>query len=127
MITLDTNTILRCILQDNEEAASLVNERMSRNECLILPEVIAEIVYVLLKVYRLDRKNIERSVVTILKHKNVRVPHKKVVEMALRYFGETKFDFVDCLLIGYALIDGHRIFTFDDKLQKYLLRFTQEQ
>ena len=124
MITLDTNTILRCILQDNEETATIVNEQMSRNECLILPEVIAEIVYVLLKVYHLDRKNIERSVAAILRHKNVRVPHKKVVEAALRYFGETKFDFVDCLLIGYALIDGHRIFTFDEKLEKYLSRLT---
>ena len=120
MTVLDTNTILRCILQDDEKAAAIVDERMSRDECLIPPEVVAEIVFVLLKVYRLDRKEIEQSVSTILRHKNVRVPQKGVVETALRYFGETNLDFVDCLMIGYAFVDGHRIFTFDKKLNKIL-------
>ena len=120
MIVLDTNTILRCILQDNEEAAVLVDDCMSRNECLIPPEVVAEIVFVLLKVYHLERKQIENSVLTTLKHQNVRVPYRAVVEMALRYFGETKLDFVDCLMVGYALVEGHRVFTFDKKLNKIL-------
>ena len=124
MTILDTNTILRCILQDNEETAALVDKRMSKDVCVILPEVVAEIVYVLLKIYRLDRSNIERSVSTILRHKNVRVPHKKVVAAALYYFGKTKFDFVDCLMVGYAVIEGHQIFTFDGKLKKYLSRST---
>jgi len=120
MIVLDANTILHCILEDNEEAADLVDDQMARNECLVPPGVIAEIVYVLLKVYHTDRQEIEHSVSTILKHKNVRVPYKRVVETALRYFGETKLDFVDCLMIGYAIVEGHRILTFDKKLKKYL-------
>ncbi|MCL2711156.1 MAG: PIN domain-containing protein [Planctomycetaceae bacterium] len=124
MTILDTNTVLRCILQDNEEAAVLVDERMSRDVCVIPPEVVAEIVYVLLKIYRLDRSDIVRSVSTILRHQNVRVPHRKVVEAALHYFGKTKFDFVDCLMIGYAVIEGHQIFTFDNELKKYLSQST---
>ena len=120
MTILDANAILRCILQDNEEAATLVDDQMSRNECLIPLEVVAEIVFVLLKVYSLNRHEIERSVSVIIKHKNVRVPHKRVAEMALRYFGETKLDFVDCLMIGYAFAEGHQIFTFDKKLKKLL-------
>ena len=123
MTVLDTNTILRCILQDDEEAADLVEERMSRDECLIPPEVIAEIMYVLLKTYRLDREEIVQSVSAVLSHKNVRVPHKGVVETALRYFGDTKLDFVDCLMIGYAIVEGHHVFTFDKKLNKILAAF----
>jgi predicted nucleic-acid-binding protein len=119
-VVLDTNTILRCILQDDKDAALRVNERMSRDVCLVLPEVLAEIAYVLLKIYRLDREEIEHSVSTILRHKNVRVPHKKVVEIALRYFGETKLDFVDCLMIGYAIAEGYKILTFDKDLKKHL-------
>ncbi|MCL2623807.1 MAG: PIN domain-containing protein [Planctomycetaceae bacterium] len=99
MVVLDTNTVLRCILQDNKEMAVLVDAQMSRDECWIPQEVVAEIVFVLLKVYRLYHRNIERSVSTILRHKNVRVPYKAVVETALRYFGETKLDFVDCLMV----------------------------
>ena len=120
MIVLDTNTILRCILRDNKEMGALIDDQMAQEECLIFPEVIAEIIYVLLKVYRLDRGKIEILVSAILRHKNVRFPHRAVVKTALRYFGSTKLDFVDCLLIGYAIAEGRRIFTFDKKLKKYL-------
>ena len=120
MIVLDTNTILRCILQDNAESAALVQDCMSRNECMVPPEVVAEIVFVLLKTYHLDRKVIVNSVLTILEHENVRVPYKAVVETALLHFGKTKFDFVDCLMIGYAHVEGYQILTFDQKLEKYL-------
>jgi len=120
MIILDTNTILRCILQDDVEAADLVEEWMERGECLIPVEVVAEIVFVLLKVYRFDHIEIVDSVSTILEHENVRVPHKEVVETALHYFGKTKFDFVDCLMIGYAFAEGHHIVTFDKALNKIL-------
>ena len=120
MIVLDTNTILRCILQDDVESAALVRDCMSRNKCMIPPEVVAEIVFVLLKMYHLDRKVIANSVLTILEHENVRVPYKAVVEMALHHFGETNFDFVDCLMIGYANVEGHQILTFDKKLKNML-------
>jgi predicted nucleic-acid-binding protein len=126
MVVLDTNTILRCILQDDREAALLVNEQMAREKCLILPEVIAEVVYDLLKTYRLDRKAIVQSISVMLGHKNAQVPHKTVIETALRRFDETKLDFVDCLMVGYAVIKGHRIFTFDKELKKYLPQVTQK-
>ena len=100
--------------------AAQVDDQMAREECLLFPEVIAEIIFVLLKVYRLDRKEIEDSVSTILCHENVCYLHADVVETTLRYFGSTNLDFVDCLLIGYATVEGHRIFTFDKKLNKYL-------
>ena len=103
-----------------KEAAIVANEQMAREEFLLPIEVIAEIVYVLLKVYSFDRATIIHSVSTMMKHKNARIPHKKVVKMGLRYFGETKLDFVDCLMIGYAIIEGHQIFTFDNKLKKIL-------
>jgi len=120
MTILDKNTILRYILKDDEETAAIVDELISRDECLVVPEVVAEIVFDLLKVYRLDREKIVQSISAILSHKNVRVPHKGVVETALRYFGDTKLDFVDCLMIGYAIVEGHRVFTFDKKLNKIL-------
>ena len=120
MTVLDTNTILRCILQDNEEVAALVDERMARDECLIPLEVVAEMVFVLLKVYCLNRTEIANSVLMIIRHKNVRVPNRGVVETALRYFEESKLDFVDCLMIGYAQVEGYKIFTFDKELNKML-------
>ena len=36
---------------------------------------------------------------------------------ALQVYSYTKFDFVDCLLTGYAKKEGSAIFTLDKKLQ----------
>ena len=93
---------------------------MECGECLIPMEVVAEIAFVLLKVYRFDRIKIVDSISTILDHENARVPHGEVVEAALHYFGKTKLDFVDCLMIGYAFAEGHQIVTFDKALNKIL-------
>ena len=125
MIVLDTNAVLRFLLRDDEEKATRVHDTMELGACLIPVEVVAEAVYVLSKTYNIERTLIREKLLGVLWNENVETPSQKVVEMALRCFGETKFDFVDCLLIGYARIDGHRIFTFDEKLQKYLSQSTQ--
>ena len=125
MTVLDTNAVLRFLLRDDEEKAVSVYNRMEQETCLIPIEVLAEAVYVLSKIYKIERTLIQEKLLGVLWNENVETPHRGVAETALRCFGETKFDFVDCLLIGYALIDGHRIFTFDEKLEKYLSRSTQ--
>ena len=43
-----------------------------------------------------------------------------VVHYSCNYFALTNFDFIDCLLIGYANIKGNSIFSFDDSLNKKL-------
>jgi predicted nucleic-acid-binding protein len=58
MVILDTNAILRYILRDNLTMAAEVKSLLQIENCLIPVEVVAEIVYVLTKVY-----NVERDVV----------------------------------------------------------------
>jgi len=123
MIIFDTNALLRCYLQDNKEIADSVQERMNRELFIVPTEVIAEMVYVLHKVYKVDRPTIEAALNALIRHENAYVHGRSVTQEALRAFGETKFDFVDCLLIGYAKVEGHRIVTYDKDLQKYLKRF----
>ncbi len=35
-------------------------------------------------------------------------------------YSETKFDFVDCLMICYADVEGYEVITFDKKLNNYM-------
>jgi predicted nucleic-acid-binding protein len=93
---------------------------MNQETCLIPVEVMAEAVYVLAKTYKVERALIQQMLSGILRNENVENPNQGVVETALRYFGDTKLDFVDCLMIGYYIIEGHQVFTFDQKLQKIL-------
>ena len=120
MIVLDTNAVLYFLLQNDEEKAVCVRDTMEQETCLIPVEVFAEAVYVLDKAYCIDRTQIQRKLLGFLQNENVETTRRGVVEKALRYFGETKLDFVDCLMVGYALVEGHRIFTFDKKLNKIL-------
>ena len=120
MVVLDTNAVLRFLLQDDAEKAICVRNTLERETCLFPTEVLAEAVYVLAKNYKIERMLIQQKLFDFLRNKNVEIPNQAVVETALRRFGKTKFDFVDCLMIGYAHIEGHQILTFDEKLKKHL-------
>ena len=45
MKILDANMILRFLIQDDESAADIVEKLIENEEVLVLPEVIAEVIY----------------------------------------------------------------------------------
>ena len=120
MVLFDTNAILRYILQDNKEMADSVELQLSKEVAYILVEVIAEVVYVLSKVYSVERKVIAQIIMDITQTNKISVINKTVVHYALGIFASSSLDFVDCLLVAYAKEEQYSIFTFDKKLQKYL-------
>jgi len=120
MVILDTNAILRFILRDNQAMEDEVKLLLSSNACFIPVEVVAEIVYVLSKIYVVERNVIAKTISDITKLSSVTVAQKDVVLHSLGVFATTAFDFVDCLLIGYSKEQQYSVFTFDRKLQRYL-------
>jgi predicted nucleic-acid-binding protein len=116
---LDTNAILRYLLQDDNEAALAVKLIIAENNCLITTEVCAEVVYVLLKVYKVSREIIAKNLIDFFAIRNITVVSSESVKTGLLYFATTKLDFIDCLMIGYQR-SGYSIFTFDQKLKKQL-------
>jgi predicted nucleic-acid-binding protein len=124
MTILDTNAVLRYILNDNEQMVSIIERTLAENDCFIPTEVIAEMVYVFDRVYRIPRKEISVTILKFLQLKSVSCSDLFVVTTGLDTFATTKLDFVDCLLVGYSNI-GHDIVTFDKKLKKKL--YQQEE
>ena len=120
MILFDTNALLRYVLQDHQEMADSVEQQLLNEVCYIPVEVVAEFIYVLMKVYGIDRKTVSQTVTGIADIKTVRIAKNNVVRHAIEVFATSNFDFVDCLLIGYAKEKQYTIFTFDKKLQKHL-------
>ena len=102
----DTNMILRYLLNDNQLMADQAEKYLDAGEVSVTVEVIAEVVYVLLKKFL----NI------------VDCRDKKVLDQALDTFGKRKLDFVDCVLYGYHQVRGAEIATFDRKLQRLLVK-----
>lgn len=120
MRVIDANIILRIILRDNEELFQRAKSIVCAEKCKILNEIAAEVVYVLSKVYNIDRKDIADAVLEILGADNIDPAEPEVLKSALKIYGENSLDFADCLLIGYHLVYGYEVYTFDKKLTKLL-------
>lgn len=122
MLLFDTNAILRYILQDNPTMASAVEAELESNHgnCLIPTEVVAEMVYVLNKVYKVNRLLVAETIEGIANIDFNLVVNRDIVCYALRLYAATNLDFVDCLLVGYAKVKNYSVFTFDKGLKKQL-------
>jgi len=116
MIRLDTNYILRYLLNDHEKMATLAEEVILHKEVHIANEVWAEVVYVSEGVYNLEKEKIFTVLRSLLQADNIHVVDKYNLVKALEIFAQKKLDFVDCLLCAYAGVD--EVCTFDKKLQK---------
>ena len=66
MVMLDTNMILRYLLNDNEEMASEAERVIKKEAVQVSIEIIAEVVYVLKGVYSVGREEIVNSLLDIL-------------------------------------------------------------
>jgi predicted nucleic-acid-binding protein len=61
MIVLDTNYILRFLIKDNEEMYYEARNVIKNNDCFIDNEVLAEVVFVLLKVYKTSKYHLKQQ------------------------------------------------------------------
>lgn len=125
MTILDANMILRFLIMDNKEMAVQVKEIIRRDSVLILPEVLAEVIYVMTKVYKIDRIQVANGIAFFLSYPNVETEKNDVIKKGIEYYEKTSLDFVDCLLCAYQTVSGYKICTFDKKLNNLIKRESQ--
>lgn len=118
MIILDTNMILRYLLNDNKEMADEAEKVIKQGNAGVTIEIIAEVVYVLKRVYSIERDSIKISLLNFLLE--VQADEKEVIKVGLEIYGKQNLDFVDCILYAYNRVKGYEIKTFDKKLKKLL-------
>ena len=116
MILLDANYILRFLLKDNLEMYEISKECIINNSCIIPSEVLAEVVFVLLKVYKVEKQNITKSLTDILKYDSIVMNDKNTIMESLNIFENKNLDFVDCILCAKS--KKYTVKTFDKKLNK---------
>lgn len=116
-VLLDANAALRYLLGDNAEMAAKTKEAIEFG-AFLLPEVLAEIVYVLRGVYDVPRSELAKKTNAFLDE--VECDHPAVLRNAMSRFGSTKLDFIDCLLIAYHDELGDSVITFDKDMLKCL-------
>ena len=124
---IDANVILRYLLKDDErlfEKASAFLERVKvGEETVVIPEsVLAECVYVLLKIYKVDRRIISEKLRGLFAYKGVVNSDKRGLIDSLELFGQTQLSIVDCIVCSASLNSGVPLFTFDEDLKKACAR-----
>lgn len=117
MTLIDTNVILRYLLNDIPEQTDKAAEIITGG-AFTLNEIIAEVVYVLVKLYNVPRKEIKDIISPLFDE--IYIDEKDIIISALEKFSKSKFDFVDCVLLARKSILGENIFTFDKKLANQL-------
>ena len=121
MVLIDANAILRVILNDNADMAMETVEFIKQSQVLIRNEILAEIVFVLQKVYKVSKADICKSMASIMETANINAEDKDVALSALKTFKDKNLDFADCLLFAYYSVYGIGVFTFDEGLRRLMI------
>ena len=96
-------------------------EEILENGQIVIPfEVIAEVVYVLVKVYVISRKKIMNFLLNIFKYPNIKTDDYAVLVKGLEFYSEFNFDFIDAILLGYYKERGYKIHSFDKKMKRFM-------
>lgn len=118
MVILDTNIILRYLLNDDEQMASEAEQIIKNMSVQVTIEIMAEVVYVLKGVYHIGRKEISQCLFEFLSE--VTTPEPKVMKLGIETYAEQNLDFPDCILYAYHNVKGYEVKTFDKKLNKLM-------
>ena len=118
MIGLDTNVLVRYIMQDDAKQslkATKLMESLTGDELGFVSLVsVVELGWVLLSSYGLEREQLARALELLLRTKTVVVDRAEEVANALRVFKASSADFADCLIERTAASAGcGRTMTFD--------------
>ena len=118
MVIFDANMILRYLLNDNVEMSETAEKYINTERVNVTIEVIAEVVYVLKGVYKLERKDITHTLKDFLNL--VDSQEKDVLNLALDTYLNHNLDFIDSVLFSYNKNKNLEIATFDKKLLKLI-------
>ena len=120
MIYLDTNVVLRYLLEDHAEFFPRAVEIINNNDVYIKNEVLAEIVYVLHKTYSVSKQDLNAVLTDFLNRDTVYLNSKQVACVAIKIFSERNIDFVDALLCAFQKQENITVVTFDKRLNNCL-------
>jgi len=101
MIGLDTNVVVRYLIDDAAQAAKAVKVMDSLSQefpGFLSLTAIAELVWVLKISYRFKKAEIEQVLDTLLQSKELVIERAEIVWQALRQFRTSHADFADCLI-----------------------------
>jgi predicted nucleic acid-binding protein len=121
---LDANVLVRFLTQDSPilgSAAKKLFEAADRGEAELRlhPAIVAEVVFVLTKVYQQDRTAVADALLDIIENPGIAVECASVLRDALKRFKSVSVDFPDALIAALAADGKVPVASFDRDLDKF--------
>ncbi len=119
MNSLDTNVVLRYLLNDIPEQSIKSKNVITGSASYITDVVAAEIVFVLDRVIGMERSDIVKLVKSFLSLPNI-VYNDYLLDQSLDLYGANKtLSIVDCYATTEANVYGNSLVTFDKELVRH--------
>jgi predicted nucleic-acid-binding protein len=110
MIGLDTNVLVRYLQQDDPhlspKATALIHSLSSDHQGYISLVTLVEVVWVLVRKFKLERKEIIRIVDSLLRAEELIIERSSFVRSALYGYENSKAGFSDCLIAEQGRVAG---------------------
>jgi predicted nucleic-acid-binding protein len=117
--SLDTNVVLRYLLNDITEQSAKSKSIITNSSCYVTDVVLTEAIFVLEKVIELERADIAILVKTFLSLPNVVYNDYFLDETIDLYRAEKTLSFVDCYAATESKLYNNILVTFDKALVKH--------
>ena len=123
MVLIDTNIIIRILLNDNPLLFKRAKELIEKEEkLLVLDPIVFEVFYVLEnKIYNTPKNEAVLSVRRFLKQKKVVLENKELIELTLEKYSTNNISIPDSYLLARSELNNDKLLTFDKKLNKLLV------
>jgi predicted nucleic-acid-binding protein len=124
LIALDTNLLVRLLVNDDQRQAAKVEAWLAKQSSPARPAwvdhvVLCELVWVLERSYSYQREEVNVCITALLEHKSLKVESPELVRQALALHASQSADFSDYLLAARAQAAGYSpVLTFDKKAAK---------
>lgn len=122
MIAIDTNVLIRVIVEDTGqiEQTKIARELVKNAQKVYVTQIVqVECTWVLAKVYKIDKP----SLLTVLNHLLVNpdyiLQRSETFITALDLFRQSQADFADCLILAESQHAETILYTFDKRLGKH--------
>ena len=123
MIALDTNALVRMLVEDDKKQANevedlIISAEKNHYQLIVLSEVLIETVWVLESVYNCTREEISNFLEALISTPSFNLPDSPVTYMALQKYKKGG-DFADLMIVVQARKNRAKyLFSFDKQLQK---------
>jgi predicted nucleic-acid-binding protein len=121
MIAVDTNVLVRALVDDPEQPAQIKSARalIKKAEEVFISQIVqVETVWVLETVYNLKRDDILMVIDTLALNSAYIIEHEHLFIEAIAMFRNNKADFADYLILAAAQNQKITLATFDKRLSR---------